>query len=246
MSLPSDGPLVARSGLRLDDSAIPRDGLLLHLGSGPHAEPGWINVDKSWMARVSRRPLAVRALRRLGVLDERQARTQWPRDIVRRDLTGSLPWSTDSTRAIYSSHMVEHLERTEARQFLEECARVLKPGGVLRLALPNLETLVAHYLRAKAAHQSTAADEFVDFLYLVSPNDDSAPLRRLAKLLLHRPHKWMYDPESIALVLRDIGFVGVQQCSFRAGACPNLETLETRLDDLYDASSFYIEAFKRG
>ena len=224
--------------------SLPSDGLLLHLGSGPHAEPGWINVDKSWMAPVSRRPSALRALRRLGVIDEQQARTRWPADVIRRNLTRSLPWPDNSTKAIYSSHMVEHLEREEARRFLEECRRVLKPGGVVRLALPNLETLVAHYTRAKAAGDPCAADEFVDFLYLVSSRPEPSRLRRAAKMLLHRAHRWMYDPASMGFLLADVGFDAVAECAFREGACPDLVTLETRQNDVYEASSFYIEGFK--
>lgn len=246
MSSPSDGALPATAEQRDGGLRVPADGLLLHLGSGPHAEPGWINVDKSWMAPVSRSRITVGALRRLGVLDDQQVRTQWPPDVIRQNLTRAFPWPACSTRAIYSSHMVEHLERAEARRFLEECERVLMPGGVLRLALPNLETLVAHYLRAKAASEPCAADEFVDFLYLVAPNTDSSRLRRLAKMLLHRAHRWMYDPSSMEFLLRDIGFDPVRQCSFRVGACPDLETLETRQHEVYEASSFYVEAFKAG
>ena len=245
MSLPSDGPLATESEQRVRHIPVPDSGLLLHLGSGPHAEPGWINVDKSWVAPVSRRRSAVRALERFGILDEQQAATRWPREIVRRNLARSLAWPDGSTAAIYSSHMVEHLDRAEARRFLEECSRVLKPGGVLRLVLPNLETLVHHYLQAKAADEPRAADEFVEFLYLVPSGHEPSRLRRIGKLFLHRAHRWMYDPASMQALLREVGFDPVRECAFRAGECPSLETLELRQHDVYEASSFYVEAFKR-
>lgn len=228
---------------------IPVDGLQVHLGSGPHAEPGWLNVDKSWMARVSRiRPL-VNVLARVGVLNEQQRRARWPSEIVRRDLSKPLPWDNCSVRAIYSSHMVEHLERAAAYRLLEECLRVLKPGGVLRLVLPDLEACIRHYQQAKAAGNPRAADDLVGaHLYTSSgafyAAEHPPPLRRLAIRVLHAPHRWMYDAESMQALLSDVGFSAVQKCSFRAGACPDLQTLETRKDDLFEGDSFYVEAFK--
>jgi SAM-dependent methyltransferase len=188
--------------------------------------------------------LAMRVLARLGVLNQQQAETRWPRQILRRNLARPLEWENASARAIYSSHMVEHLDRAEARRFLEECRRVLKPGGVLRLVLPNLKALVEHYEGAKAAGDPCAADEFVELLYLVPRDVDPPPLRRMALLFLHRAHRWMYDPDSMQALLREVGFGRVRECSFRAGACPGLDTLETRESDLYDSSSFYVEGFK--
>lgn len=51
------------------------------------------------------------------------------------------------------------------RLLLEECRGVLKPAGVLRLVLPNLETLVEHYQKITAAGDTRAADEFMAFMY---------------------------------------------------------------------------------
>ena len=47
---------------------------------------------------------------------------------------------------LYSSHFLEHLRDPEARSFLRECMRVLKPGGILRLVVPNLEDIARDYL----------------------------------------------------------------------------------------------------
>ena len=229
---------------------IPPDGLLLHLGSGPHAEPGWVNVDKSWTARVSRvRPLVV-LLARAGVLNDQQRQTRWPREVVQRDLSKPLPWPDRSARAIYSSHMVEHFEPLEAQRLLRECLRVLKPGGVLRLVLPDLEACVRHYQREKEAGNPRAADDFVGAHFYTAAGNfygearHLSRTRRLAIRLLHRPHQWMYDAESMQALLEDVGFSGVRECRYRSGACPDLQTLETRKDEIFSNSSFYVEAFK--
>lgn len=160
------------------------------------------------------------------------------------DLTKRFAWDDHSARAIYSSHMLEHLSRGEARHVLAECRRVLAPGGVLRLVLPNLNAAVKRYLEAKEAGNPTAADSLIGFLYFTPEHADVSWLQRVGLRLLHRPHLWMYDAESLAELLSEVGFSPVTQCGFRQGACPDLNALETRFEDLFGDDSFYIEAFK--
>ena len=222
-------------------ASIPDKGMQLNLGCGPYAEPGWINVDKSWTPRVTRiRPL-VRVLARAGLLSEQQRDTRWPREVMRRDLSKPLEWHNGSARAIYSSHMVEHFERAEARRLLRECLRVLAPGGVLRLVLPDVQAAAREYLRQKEAGNVRAADEFVALFY--SPFSHLPCLQRLGFGLLHRPHQWMYDIDSLGDLLTEVGFTRITECGFRRGVCPDLGTLETR-DGAHEAASFYVEAFK--
>jgi hypothetical protein len=235
---------LADAGMSEVARPLPAEGLQLHLGSGPYAQPGWIGVDKSLVATVSRvRPL-VWLLAKAGILTEQQRATRWPKEIVRMDLTKRFIWDDDSVRAIYSSHMFEHLSRDEARQVLEGCRRVLAPGGVLRIVLPNLNGAVRHYLEAKEAGDSTAADGLVEFLYFVPEHGEASWLQRAALRLVHRPHRWMYDAESLLEMLLGLGYSPAVRRVFREGSCPDLELLETRCDDLFVDDSFYVEAFK--
>jgi SAM-dependent methyltransferase len=245
MNSPSDEIALDHPAVGHDRRALPTHGLQLHLGSGPEAHEGWISVDKSLVARVSRSPWVAEVLARVGVLSEQQRTTRWPDEVVQMDLAKRFPWDDDSARAIYSSHMVEHLSRTQARHVLGQCLRVLVPGGVLRLVLPNLNGAVARYLDAKRAGNPRAADALVEFLYMAPEQGEVSLLRRAGYRLLHRPHLWMYDAESLAVVLEDTGFVAVTQCDFREGACPDLSSIETRSDDLFEGDSFYLEASKR-
>jgi hypothetical protein len=68
--------------------------------------------------------------------------------IRRGDVTGPLPFADCTFEAIYHSHLLEHLRRELALPFLRECHRVLRPGGVLRIAVPDLEAIVRLYLQA--------------------------------------------------------------------------------------------------
>ncbi len=55
----------------------------------------------------------------------------------------------ESVSEIYACHILEHVERNEVSAVLEEWARVLMPGGVIRIAVPNFESIVEEYIENK-------------------------------------------------------------------------------------------------
>ena len=67
------------------------------------------------------------------------------------DLRKKFPFPDKSAEAIYASHVWEHLTLSVANHATAECYRVLKPGGVLRLVVPNLRDAVENYLDSKDA-----------------------------------------------------------------------------------------------
>ena len=91
----------------------------LNLGCGNHFHKDWVNVD-FYSAEAS---------------------------IIAHNIRTPLPFSSENFDAVYHSHLLEHLPRSEARSFLQECLRVLRPGGVLRVVVPNLEQIAREYLR---------------------------------------------------------------------------------------------------
>lgn len=64
------------------------------------------------------------------------------------NLLKPLPFQDSSYVACYCSHVLEHLSRSYAPQFLKEMVRVLKPGGTVRLVVPDLEEIARRYLQA--------------------------------------------------------------------------------------------------
>lgn len=93
--------------------------MLLNLGCGTRFHPGWVNID------FAERPPHVRSY----------------------DLRRGIPVESELVDVVYHSHVLEHLSRREAPVFLQECYRVLKPGGFLRVAVPDLESIVHEYLQ---------------------------------------------------------------------------------------------------
>jgi predicted SAM-dependent methyltransferase len=91
---------------------------LLNAGCGATFHPAWTNLD---------------------------FRASAP-SVIAHDLRKPLPFADASFGVVYSSHVLEHFSRSFAPVFLAECRRLLKPGGVLRLAVPDLETIARLYL----------------------------------------------------------------------------------------------------
>lgn len=66
--------------------------------------------------------------------------------IIQHDLKRALPFANESFHAVYNSHVLEHLPRSDGRFFIKECFRVLLPNGIVRVVVPDLETIAKLYL----------------------------------------------------------------------------------------------------
>ena len=64
------------------------------------------------------------------------------------DLRIGIPYEDGSFDAVYHSHVLEHFAKQEAPRLVRECFRVLKTGGVIRVAVPDLERIARLYLEA--------------------------------------------------------------------------------------------------
>ena len=92
---------------------------LLNLGCGASYHRSWINIDF-----VSTGP-----------------------GVMAHNLLSGIPFPDHSFDAVYHSHVLEHFSREDAQFFITECHRVLKPGGILRVVVPDLEGIVKCYLK---------------------------------------------------------------------------------------------------
>jgi predicted SAM-dependent methyltransferase len=112
----------------------------LNLGCGSHYHPAWTNVD----------------LQAVG------------QEVIGHDLRRPLPFQDASFDVVYHSHVLEHFGKIEGKNFLVECARVLRPKGVLRVAVPDLEQIVRHYLASleKGLSGDVAAQRNYDWMML--------------------------------------------------------------------------------
>ncbi len=189
----------------------------LNLGCGSQVHDGWVNVDYAVGARLAKMPLFRALNKRLRLFQ-----LSWDHRIYVHDLTRPFPWAGESVDAVYSSHMLEHLTRAQGREFLRECHRVLRKGGVIRIIVPDLHVLVEEYRRG-----AVRADEFVERLGVLYGTGGSGIRSRLAHLI-HFPHQCMYDTATLVGILREIGFAADARAPFdsRLGDIRLLELAE--------------------
>ena len=201
----------------------------VNLGCGPNAPAGWLNVDGSWSAWFTHHKTLRWTLERIGVINASYHGAQWKVSPVVHDLSKPLPFPDNSFSAIYASHILEHLYRSRGLALLSECKRVLKPGGTLRLVVPDLHALVVEYVNSKNNGGSrTAADNLNEKMAFRT----SAPLTGNALLKFYHlwkdfhSHKWMYDAESLIGYLEAAGFHEVAQMEFCRSSIPGIEEVE--------------------
>lgn len=177
----------------------------INVGCGATPTAGWLNYDNSLVARLGRFPLMLQLLNRTGLLGTERGlfatkvaagEVQWA-DAVR------LPNADGSVDVVYSSHMLEHLDRHEARRFLAEAKRVLRPGGIIRVAVPDLSILVHEY------QQTGDADEFIGRTLLTHARGKRLAGRIRDCVVGPRHHAWMYDGPSLVRLLKEAGFTNV-------------------------------------
>ena len=102
----------------------------LNLGCGNRFSDDWVNLD------FKRTGLSVQA----------------------HNLLEGIPFPDESFDVVYHSHMLEHFPKRDAFCFLRECFRVLKPSGIIRVVVPDLEQIALEYLKnLKGAKQGDQA-----------------------------------------------------------------------------------------
>ncbi len=175
---------------------LPRHGLKLHLGSGTVRLDGWVNID-----------------------------LETPQADFHLDIRRALPFADGAARLIYNEHVIEHITADEGAQCLADWHRVLEPGGVLRIATPDLAYLVGKY-GAGEAWRDQAWLRLPEYQFITTP----AEMLNIA--FRWWGHQYLYDADELGRRLRNAGFRDVTRCALGESAHPELRGLETRPDSM--------------
>lgn len=201
----------------------------LHLGSGTILPEGWVHLDASWNARLAKWPALRKLLGRLGWISTETAAVPWSRRVRIHDLRRPLPFPDRSAEAIYSAHLLDYLYQTEARRLLKECFRVLQPGGILRVSVEEIPTILRDYLEGGGGDGGELpADRLarrLDF-YEVRPPPGPFWLRFDRLMNAYHKRKWLYDADSLAHYLREAGFSEVARKPIRESRIGGIEAVE--------------------
>jgi predicted SAM-dependent methyltransferase len=166
--------------------------LLLHLGSGGEPKDGWVNID------FVGDPVEV----------------AW-------NLARGIPFEDNSVDAVFHEHLLEHITLEQGAALMDECFRVLKPEGILRVGVPDAGELVRSYLGDGS------------YLESLHPNRPSRLIGVQELFYWHR-HTAMYDDETLALQFRAGGFPDPQPRKFGDSLLhPAPDTERRRAETLY-------------
>jgi predicted SAM-dependent methyltransferase len=180
--------------------------LKVHLGCGSNLLDSWVNID----------------------IDGGDVHT---------DLRRGLPLPDGSAQYIYSCHMIEHLTYpSEVLPLLREACRVLRPGGVFRIVVPNIEPCLRAYVEndreffaQRAKYWPSASQEpsmLAQFLAYFGASPDA---------LDQSGHKYGYDFETLAYALTAAGFEKVHRSAYQASKHSALH-----VDDRSNAAPFTV------
>jgi predicted SAM-dependent methyltransferase len=174
----------------------------LNWGCGGHPEPGWINSDKG----------------------------EYPHVELVADIREGLPLDSDSIDYAVSIHALPEVPYPDLVPALQELRRVLEPGGVLRLALPDIDKGIKAYLDG-------------DRDYFLIPDDDARSLgsKFIVQMIWYGYTRTLFNYEFTEELLERAGFTTIYQCDYKQtkGPVPDIVEIDNR-----ERESFFVEAVK--
>jgi len=165
--------------------------LKLNVGCGNAKLPGWVNIDIEPGAEL--------------VVDIRKG----------------LPFDDDSVDFIYNEHFLEHVTFEEGEKVLREFRRCLKKGGVLRIAMPDLDYIIQKY-----------NTDWKNQDWLSWPEYEFVKTRGQMLNISFRwwGHKYLYNEEDLKNQLIKAGFLKIMRCNWNKSNHAELYNLQTRKD----------------
>ena len=164
----------------------------LDIGAGDASRPGWVTLDISDGCDL-----------------------YW-------DLRRGIPFPTGSVRMVYSSHLFEHMDFESGQELLGEVLRVLQPGGIVSVCVPNARLYIDAYLGV--AELSPDHDFWEPAL---QGREGISLINYVA--YMGGEHKCLFDIDSLLARLELVGFTEVEERSFDA----SIDLPEREFESIY-------------
>jgi len=193
----------------------------LQLGSGPIVLDSWLNTDL--YGRFT------------------------PKGIVLPlNLTKRFPFKSNTFDYIFSEHVIEHLTYEKGCHMLNESFRILKPGGRIRIATPDIKFFIDLYSKNKTSSQKK---------YIIWSVDNCLPHIKIYKdvFVINNSfrawgHKFIYDFPTLKYALKKIGFINIKKCEIGKSSSTNFQNIESHgkfvCEFFNKLETFIIEATK--
>ncbi len=193
------GSFVERSERQIRDYVLNTESRRLQIGAGREPLEGWLNSD-------------------IESYD----------DVVFLDASKPFPLEDDSFEYIFSEHVIEHLTLEQGDVMLSESYRILKPGGKVRIATPDLKRFLALF-----GDDMTEADQN----YIAGKLRWHGWERRgnIASVILNLQlrswgHRFVYDEATLVDSLQRAGFENIRRFAVGESDDPELAGVEKRAD----------------
>lgn len=184
----------------------PGTAVRLNIGAGREPVTGWINTDVVWQGHV--------------YLDATQP---WPVPPASVDL-------------VYADNVIEHVTKAQGREVFRHAFSALRPGGVFRLATPDVEAVARQYLdNGELARQGMDRNR-------ERGRDFDHPVELIRQVFVGAKHYlgFCYDFASISTEMAAAGFV-VTRVAAGHSEHPDLRGLEVRMHPAEEATSLIVE-----
>jgi len=191
----------------------------VQFGCGTTAPEGWRNFDAGpafWLQKYL--PFSKSVLIRRGY-------PEYPvHKIEYGNVIEGLPVQPGSAKAVYCSHVLEHLALEEFRRSVRNVLTYLVPGGIFRIVVPDFEFLIKQYIEDAAPN---AASKLLE-QSLLGEKSKLHGLRSLPRLLFGRSqHLWMWDYKNIAEELSKAGFTEIRRAFYNDSLDPRFTEVES-------------------
>lgn len=212
--------------------------LKINLGCGYIGHPDWINVDYGVLAFINKFPFLKRLVFALK-LAPLEYNIPWPENLRLIDLRKSFPFKEKTISYIFTAHFLEHLYKFEADKLFKKCYHGLKPGGMIRILVPDLDIVVRQY------RESTDPIEKVEIInrhfWGFRMGMESPSLYQKIMNFFIRGHRWLYNFDYLRQSLIKAGFEPgkIVRCGYQRGRVPNIDIL-----DNFPDHSLFVEATK--
>jgi predicted SAM-dependent methyltransferase/glycosyltransferase involved in cell wall biosynthesis len=138
----------------------------------------------------------------------------------RLDARKGLPYADGTVDGVYSEHFFEHLTQAEGLRFLRECRRVLKPSGVVRIAMPDLDEVIRRYTNEDWRGDGDMFKLGFDWV--------SNRCEMLNIAMREWGHKHLYNEEELVRIAGMAGLESIRRCKLGKSGVPAFVGRETR------------------
>lgn len=184
-------------------------------GCGFSAPSAWRNFDASPTLRIERLPL-------FGKLPLKN-NGRFPANVEFGNIVKGLPLPNDSCKAIYSSHILEHLSLNDFRAALVNTYKILEKNGVFRFVQPDLQYYIKNYMQDTS---SGAAIDFIRGTGLGAERRHRGLKAFIFDWLGNSRHLWLWDYKAIEKELFKAGFRGIRRARFGDAKDPMFKEIE--------------------